>query len=992
MAWPGNSEYQDAVLNHQASFDDPTLRDGAPELDDFGTPRLRSGNFACVFRIRSGQQNWAVKCFTTEVKDLQERYAAIDEYISPIKIPCIVTFDYLPHGIRVEGRPYPILKMEWMDGKLLSRYIEDHLNSPRDLQRLAKQWFDMIQGLHAHSIAHGDLQERNVIVVDNTLKLVDYDGMFVPTLSGRSSNEIGHRNYQHPQRTSADYGPYLDNFAAWVIYVSIAVLSLDPTLWSAAKAGDDCLLFRREDFEQPTRSPILARLEHHPNENIRHLALLFSSVLCYSLQQVPSLDGRLTPSDLASGASSPANWWADHAAGDGQKEQREAVDAKGPVQDESWILDFILPPSNVPARSFVNPMTGPRLVALMSGLVLGLFYSIGPSLPTLSLSTFSVAFVELARWWLAYLLVTGTILSAGGAMLAQYYVGDPIVKEKRALAERERKASEPLKKLRQALDDNAKRRLLLQSEESQHKNKLNDTLGHLKDQEKRELASTRTALDKVIASVESRERALDQKAQSELGKLQSDARARADSLTQQIASLATAESSEITSELASLQRRYIEDSLRRHSIREAPLSGAYVGGRRNLHSALLAAGIATALDISYARVDAVYGFGQKRTQALVDWRRRLEQQARFLAPNDLGLAARNAIASRYAARREGLEDQREALRAEVAAKEKSLREHYAQEKQPLSGERETARKQATQAMEQISKRYAQEYVAPSQNLVQLTKEFSAKVCENDEQAKRLREQMFAASGEATKANLECKSYRNTHLANYLKAVFFGLDPYAKAGRAHTLGLGLVYAACCGFIVFRLGISPVYSLSQAVYVASAQARAQATEVISSQMPSPLVGETATSVPTPLPTEQPTATESPVPTATPAPTVTRVLPVAPIATKAPTLSPTPVCALPNARITYPTHNSTIRGTVQIRGSASRPDLNYYKVQFRQEGMQDWAELHQDRSPVVDGILAEWNTSSFEPLAYWLRLVVADPTGNYYEPCEIRVLVAR
>jgi hypothetical protein len=55
-------------------------------------------------------------------------------------------------------------------------------------------------------IAHGDLQHGNIILVpgkkDNSLmlKLIDYDGMFIPPLAGSPKGEVGHAAYQHPER------------------------------------------------------------------------------------------------------------------------------------------------------------------------------------------------------------------------------------------------------------------------------------------------------------------------------------------------------------------------------------------------------------------------------------------------------------------------------------------------------------------------------------------------------------------------------------------------------------------------------------------------------------------------------------------------------------------------------------------------------------------------------------------------------------------------
>ena len=66
---------------------------------------------------------------------------------------------------------------------------------PDTLLSLAKVWVRMMADLKAVSIAHGDLQHGNVVVVGDQLRLIDYDNMFVPGLAGKQSNECGHRNY-----------------------------------------------------------------------------------------------------------------------------------------------------------------------------------------------------------------------------------------------------------------------------------------------------------------------------------------------------------------------------------------------------------------------------------------------------------------------------------------------------------------------------------------------------------------------------------------------------------------------------------------------------------------------------------------------------------------------------------------------------------------------------------------------------------------------------
>ena len=225
----------------------------------------------------------------SEVVDQQRRYEAISRHLESARLSYAVPFSYLPTGIKVQGRHFPLLKMEWVQGESLSSYVGRNLGYPDKLLYLAKAWVQMVADLQSSNIAHGDLQHGNVLVVDDRLRLIDYDGMFVPALAGNMSRECGHRNYQHPARTEFDYGLYLDNFSAWVIYLSLVALAVHPELWSNHRGGDESLLFRKEDFLQPGSSALLRDINRSSNIQLRSLSQLFRSLLNFSPQDVPSL-------------------------------------------------------------------------------------------------------------------------------------------------------------------------------------------------------------------------------------------------------------------------------------------------------------------------------------------------------------------------------------------------------------------------------------------------------------------------------------------------------------------------------------------------------------------------------------------------------------------------------------------------------------------------------------------------------------------------------
>lgn len=150
--------------------------------------------------------------------------------------------------------------------------------------------------------------------------------------------------------------------------------------------------------------------------------------------------------------------------------------------------------------------------------------------------------------------------------------------------------------------------------------------------------------------------------------------------------------------------------------------------------------------------------------------------------------------------------------------------------------------------------------------------------------------------------------------------------------------------------------------------------------------PIIALPTLETPTPTPTPTPTAT--PIPTPRPRPTL-RPLPSTPEPT-APPVTP-PSCPNPAAKIASPGQNQVIVGAVTVMGTASIPNIDYYKLEFRPAGSsQEFSYITGRKSP-ADGVLGVWDTSPLPAGAYTLRLVVVDITGNYPPPCEVTVQVA-
>jgi hypothetical protein len=371
MPWPTPQEYNEAIQHPGLCFEDVELRSGMPDLTPLGLPRPITGNFASVYRVRASG-DWAVRCFFREFADSGERYAAISAHLAAARLPHMVGFEYLQRGIRVGGTWFPVLKMQWVEGALLGDFVAQHRHDAAVIRDLANRWLEMLNRLEGRSIAHGDLQHGNVLVVGGTLRLVDYDGMYVPALGGRISHELGHPNYQHPLRTGIHFGAGLDRFSGWIIYLSLLALQRSPDLWDDLSAGDECLLFRRFDFEAPDRSATIARLR--AESGLRPIAEQVERLLALPPLHLPPV------APLEPGGRRP--------------QSRPAV---GHSTLPEWVAESIPP---TPPRRFVWPASLPRVMALITA-VATLAVLVAASLTPAEGGALALA-AEGCALWLAY--------------------------------------------------------------------------------------------------------------------------------------------------------------------------------------------------------------------------------------------------------------------------------------------------------------------------------------------------------------------------------------------------------------------------------------------------------------------------------------------------------------------------------------------------------------------------------------------------------------
>ena len=268
MNYPSIGQYTETIKLAAKAPEDyfDKLSNLRPVFDANGEPIMSSGNFAVVFKvqdIKSGKY-YALKCFHREQEKRSEYYQLISEELNKelkyfiygtqnTSTSYLIHVQYYNKEMYVDmGREdslFPVLLMEWVDGVALDKYIYQNINNKKQLRSLTYQFSRMAQWMLSQKIAHGDLKPDNILVRhDGTLVLVDYDGMFVPTMKGYKSLELGSPNYRHPQRTVNDFNEHMDDFSIASILLSLKAISLDPSLYIQNATGDK-LLFEEQDYQ-----------------------------------------------------------------------------------------------------------------------------------------------------------------------------------------------------------------------------------------------------------------------------------------------------------------------------------------------------------------------------------------------------------------------------------------------------------------------------------------------------------------------------------------------------------------------------------------------------------------------------------------------------------------------------------------------------------------------------------------------------------------------
>ncbi|HEX4825244.1 MAG TPA: hypothetical protein VFV19_13140 [Candidatus Polarisedimenticolaceae bacterium] len=566
--------------------------------------------------------------------------------------------------------------MEWIDAIGLLQYVEQNLGDQQAIASVAKSFAQVVLDMQQRGIAHGDLQHGNILVTkDASIRLVDYDGMFVPELAAVGpSGERGHRNYQSPKRGVQQFDATLDRFSAWVIYGSLAVIAAAPSMWLLNRhSGSESLMFAEGDFEDPTHSPLVAQLRGSSEATLSAAGDLIKRIAQLSPTQLPAFDPEQIGLDLETIKRLPnLDASARRNIPDWMRTQAPLSGAAGSqyTEGDGWIQTH-LPP--LPAAAFQDGALIRiwNAVCLAGVLALSALFRFG-TLPGRS----------------AAVGVAG-LLALGGSVTWAVFRRHPLVVAKRGLASKARALRADKTKTEQRIAS-------IQAEVSKRQ---------------AAFAERRSTLERESGAAERRIR-------EQLQQQTTGLETRLKQLRDQAANLAGALRTEIAQATAAADQAAVDRELQAHWI-----AGANIHGLGNeLKSRLAASGIRTAGDFRSVSIRAagrahrtpisdlvlpngrrihVYGLGPQKLQALSQWRGALEAAVRHKVVLGLPQHQRMAIEQAHAAKQRPIGEEITRIETQRVSLERAARSASVDQKAQIGTQIVAAQQECELAVRQL---------------------------------------------------------------------------------------------------------------------------------------------------------------------------------------------------------------------------------------------------------------------------------------------------
>lgn len=175
------------------------------------------GGVAVVFKVRYQGRLHRLKCYITEKHNLRHIYG----------------YKYYESELYVEvplGPPVwaDVILDKWYEGDTLEEELKLSPSFER-IAELSEMFRTLAVELLSQEWAHGDIKPENIIVKDNRMELIDFDGLYSSTFSGCECEEGGTPGFQHPCRNDM-YAKEIDDYSIALLYAMLRAMIYDSSL------------------------------------------------------------------------------------------------------------------------------------------------------------------------------------------------------------------------------------------------------------------------------------------------------------------------------------------------------------------------------------------------------------------------------------------------------------------------------------------------------------------------------------------------------------------------------------------------------------------------------------------------------------------------------------------------------------------------------------------------------------------------------------------
>ena len=293
--WPNTDQIDSAISNLKEKSTRDEICYFEVVEDMMGLPLSFPGQFARVYKMQDSKNNkksMALRFFSKKKKGSMNRYRILHEYFEPYSekdlLNFFIDFNFVKDAVNItvnkEQISFPVIKMDWIEGETLEKFLQDHSNKKK-IKKLKFNFKKIIDEMEDHEIAHGDLHPKNMIITKNSeIKLVDYDCLFIKKFSGDDMPELGDPDCQHPNRKNFKYNHTIDRFSAFVLYFALSILEDNPE-FSDVRDGE--FIFSRADYENPEQSETFKKVSELESPEIKYYLKILKNIC---KKKKPSID------------------------------------------------------------------------------------------------------------------------------------------------------------------------------------------------------------------------------------------------------------------------------------------------------------------------------------------------------------------------------------------------------------------------------------------------------------------------------------------------------------------------------------------------------------------------------------------------------------------------------------------------------------------------------------------------------------------------------